>query len=92
MRIILKYAYICTMKDRLNLTIDGELLEAVKHYAAGKEMSVSEMVQGYFKSVTRPVRRKNILDLVDKLDRPIIDPNADLKDLFYKQQEKKYGF
>ncbi len=80
------------MKDRLNLTIDGELLEAVKTYAAGKEMSVSEMVQSYFISVTRPVRRKNILDMVDKLDRPVIDPQADLKDLFYKEQEKKYGF
>ena len=80
------------MKDRLNLTIDGELLEAVKSYAAGKEMSVSEMVQSYFRSITRPIRRKNILDLVDKLDRPLIDPKADLKDQFYKQQEKKYGF
>jgi hypothetical protein len=80
------------MKDRLNLTIDGELLEAVKNYAAGKEMSVSEMVQSYFRSVTRPVRRKNILDLVDKLNRPGIDPQSDLKGLFYKEQEKKYGF
>jgi hypothetical protein len=80
------------MKDRLNLTIDGKLLEAVKNYAAGKQISVSEMVQSYFKSVTRPVRRKNILDLVDKLERPVIDPAVNLKDLFYKEQEKKYGF
>lgn len=80
------------MKDRLNLTIDGELLTSVKSYAAAKQTSVSEMVEGYFKSITRPVRRKNILDLVDRLDRPVIDPKADLKDLFYKAQEKKYGF
>jgi len=89
---IVNYAYISIMKDRLNLTIDGELLEAVKNYAAGKQISVSEMVQRYFKSVTRPVRRKNILDLVDKLDRPVIDSKADLKGLFYKEQEGKYGF
>ena len=79
------------MKDRLNLTIDGELLEAVKNYASGKQTSVSELVQGYFKSVTRPVRRKSILDLVDKLDRPAIDPAADLKELYYREQGKKYG-
>jgi hypothetical protein len=58
------------MKERLNLTIDGALLEAMKAYAAGKEMSVSELVESYFRSVTKPVRQNNILDLVDQLKRP----------------------
>ena len=56
------------MKERLNLTIDGALLDAMKAYAASKEMSVSELVESYFRSVTRPVQRKNILDLVDALE------------------------
>jgi hypothetical protein len=68
MRIFLNYAYICDVKERLNLTIDGVLLEAMKAYAASKEMSVSELVECYFRSVTRPVQRKNILDLVDRLE------------------------
>ncbi len=55
------------MKERLNLTIDGALLEAMKAYAASKEMSVSELVESYFRSVTKPVGRDNILDLVDRL-------------------------
>jgi hypothetical protein len=94
------------MKERLNLTIDGELLDAMKAYAAGKQMSVSELVENYFRSVTRPVQRRNILDLVDGLEKPFlgdgIDGTAGLKEsvgadagrreLFYKEQEKKYGF
>jgi hypothetical protein len=58
------------MKERLNLTIDGALLEAMKVYAAAKGISVSELVENYFRSVTKPVQRKNILDLVDELEPP----------------------
>jgi Family of unknown function (DUF6364) len=58
------------VKERLNLTIDGVLLEAMKAYAASKEMSVSELVESYFRSVTRPAGRDNILDLVDRLPAP----------------------
>ena len=58
------------MKERLNLTIDGTLLEAMKAYAASKEMSVSELVECYFRSVTKPVRRDSILDLLDRLEGP----------------------
>jgi hypothetical protein len=92
MRIIKNYAYIWDMKERLNLTIDGRLLDAMKNYAASKQTSVSELVENYFKTVTRPVRRKSIIDLVDKLDSPGIAPETDLKELFYKEQRKKYGF
>jgi hypothetical protein len=58
------------MKERLNLTIDGALLEAMKAYAASKEMSVSELVENYFLSVTRSVQHHNILDLMDRLEPP----------------------
>jgi hypothetical protein len=58
------------VKDRLNLTIDRELLETMKVYAAGKDMSVSELVENYFLSITRPVQPNNILDLMDRLEPP----------------------
>jgi hypothetical protein len=58
------------MKERLNLTIDAALLEAIKRYAAKRQMSVSELVENYFEKVTKPVQRKNILDLVDELGEP----------------------
>lgn len=79
------------MKERLNLTIDGELLDAMKAYAASKEMSVSELVESYFRYVTKPVQRRNILDLVDELEAPAVPLAADWRQLFYKGQEKKYG-
>jgi hypothetical protein len=74
MRIFSIYAYICLVKERLNLTIDGALLEAMKAYAASKEMSVSELVESYFRSVTKPVQKNNILDLIDRLEPPAAAP------------------
>lgn len=69
MRMILIYAYIyAAMKERLNLTIDAALLEAMKSYAVSKEMSVSELVECYFRAVTRPIQQNNILDLIDRLE------------------------
>jgi hypothetical protein len=80
------------MKERLNLTIDGGLLNSMKVYAASKQMSVSELVESYFRTVTKPAQRRNILDLVDKLEKPAFNENADLKELYYKEQGGKYGF
>lgn len=80
------------MKSRLNLTIENSLLEDVKSYAVKQKRSVSDLVESYFKKVTRPSKRKNIIDLVEKLEKPTIDKNADLKELYYKENAKKYGF
>ncbi|GAO43186.1 DUF6364 family protein [Flavihumibacter petaseus] len=92
MRIFTEYAYLWELKVRLNITVDEVLLEAIKSYAAIKGVSVSELVENHFRTVARPSRRKNILQLVDKLERPDIAPKADLKDLFYQEQSEKYGF
>jgi len=80
------------MKARLNLTIDNQLLDQMKRYASKQETSVSELVESYFKTLTKKTKNKNILDLVEKLEKPAIDTNADLKALFYKEQSKRYGF
>ena len=58
------------MKERLNLTIDGALLAAMKVYASSKGISISELVESYFRAVTKPLNRKNILHLVEELDPP----------------------
>jgi hypothetical protein len=80
------------MKARLNLTIDTALLEEIKAYANRKQTSVSELVEYYFKSVTMRGKRKNILDLIERMEKPAIDPSADLKELYYTEQSGKYGF
>lgn len=74
------------MKARLNLTIDNYVLENIKGYASRKQTSVSELVENYFKAVTKPVKRKTILDLVEKLNAPSIDPDTDLKQLYYEDK------
>ena len=92
MRIINIYAYLRSMKTRLNLTIDNDLLLTIKSIAHKKQTSVSELVEEYFKVIARPSRRKNILQLVDTLPDTKIDKEADLKDLYYKSQSEKHGF
>ena len=40
--------------------------------------------------IIKSKKRKNVLQLVEKLKPPFIDHNADLKKLFYIEQAKKY--
>ncbi len=90
MRIFVKNS--SKMKVRLNITIEDELLTRVKRYASAKKISVSELVEDFFKKVARPNKRKNIIELLEKLEKPAIDPKKDLKREFYEGQSKKYGF
>lgn len=85
-------AYIRIMKSRLNLTIDEDLLLTIKSLANRNQISISELVEEYFKVIAKPVTRKNIIDLVESLPAPKIEDEADLKELFYQTQSQKYGF
>lgn len=92
MRIKRNNAYICIMKARLNLTIDNNLLETGKAYAASKHTSLSELVEGFLKTLSRPAKRKNVIDIVERLDQPHLDTSIDLKEQYYKERSGKYGF
>lgn len=76
------------MKTRINLTIDDKLLSITKAYARRKRISVSQLVENYFKVITRPAKKANIIDMIEKLGRPNIDQQADLKELFYNNIKK----
>lgn len=80
------------MKNRLNITIDDTLVEQAKRYAAKHQTSLSQLVEQYFKSLTRPARKKNILDLVSELPAPKLKIAGDLKVNYFEKQKKKYGF
>jgi predicted MPP superfamily phosphohydrolase len=86
------YAYISIMKARLNITVDEHLLNNAKHYAAKNDTSLSQLIELYFESLTRPARRKNIIQLIDKLPKPKIDLTKDMKQAYYEDQKEKYGF
>ncbi len=80
------------MKSRLNITVDDVLIERARRYAVRHQASLSQLVEQYFKSLTRPARKKNILDLMKELPKPKITVEGDLKAEYYRQQKKKYGF
>jgi len=42
------------MKARLNLTIDETLLARIKSYSENKKVSISELVEQYFYSISKP--------------------------------------
>ncbi|GLU51014.1 hypothetical protein Dfri01_04750 [Dyadobacter frigoris] len=93
MRIEIFNTYIYAMKTRLNLTIEDSLLLHVKEYAASKQISISQMVEDYFKNITQPSPKKeSIIDMVEKLDSPSFNKDTDLKKKFYEEQGGKYGF
>lgn len=80
------------MKTRVNLTIEESVLRDTKIFAEKQGMSVSEIVEDYLKKITQPVKRKTIIDMIEELGPSNIDPKADLKELYYQERAKKYGF
>lgn len=80
------------MKARLNLTIDQTLLSRIKTYSENNKISISELVEQYFKSISKPVKQHSIIDMVEKLKPAKFDVNTDLKKDFYEEQAGKYGF
>ena len=80
------------MKKRLNITVDQVLMEQAKRYAARHKTSLSQMVEKYFKSLTRPAHKKNVIDLLNELPKPKVKVEGDLKKRYYESQKNKYGF
>lgn len=95
MRIKIIYAYICSMKVRFNTTIDAQLLEAVKIVAVKQQVSVSQLIEDYFKTIVKrkPTRKRNLLEMVDRLkpNEEVIKQSME-KQNFYEYQKEKYGF
>ncbi len=82
----------CFMKARLNLTIEEDLLNKAKVFAEKNGSSVSQLVEDYFKIITTKQRKKTIIDLIESLPKPDISSNLDLKEAYYEENKKKYGF
>ena len=81
------------MKNRLNITVDDALVEQAKRYAAKHKTSLSSLIERYLKSLTRPARKKNIIDLMKELPKPKGEiPGSNVKELYYENRKKKYGF
>jgi len=79
------------MKARLHLTIDEHILKEVKKVVAKKKISVSEMVEEYFKVITKP-KRKLLTEILDELPKPNLPEDFDWKEEYIKDKMKKYGY
>jgi len=80
------------MKTTLNITIEDAVLAHVREYAASRDISVSQIVEDYFKSLTKPAKRNQIIEMVEKLETPtFIDEDFDLKKAYYEERSEKYG-
>lgn len=80
------------MKQRLNITVDEVLVNQAKRYAARHKTSLSQMVEQFFKTLTRPSEKKNILELLEELPKPKIKEIGQPRKDYYKERLKKYGF
>lgn len=81
------------MKDRLNITVDQVLIEQVKRYASKHNTSISQLVEVYFKSLTRPTHKKTVIELLKELPKPKGKlTHGDLKKTYFESRKTKYGF
>lgn len=83
------------MNTKLTLTIEKETIEIAKEYAKEKGLSLSEIVENYFKFVTvgrNKVKGKQLSPKVKKL-RGIIktEDEIDYKQILTEELSKKYG-
>jgi len=59
--------------------------------AAKKKISVSEMVEDYFKIITKP-KRKLLTEILDELPKPNLPEDFNWKEEYIKDKMKKYGY
>jgi hypothetical protein len=91
MRIFVKIELI-NMKSRLNITVEETLIEQVKRYAANHGVSLSQLIEQYFKTLVRPKRKKNVRDLLNELPKPSGKTEGYKKQDYYEERKQKYGF
>ena len=82
------------MKTRINLTIEEKLVYQIKEYAEEKNTSVSELVEQYFKRLTKPAKKSNLIELVKSLPKVDLgyEDDVDFKKQYYEEKASKYGF
>jgi len=86
-----KILFTDTMKARLNITIDKDVLQNVKQLAEEQKTSVSEIVENYFKAIAKPRKKKTFIELIKELPKPTVPEDFNWKDEYYKDKMKKYG-
>ena len=83
------------MNTKLTLTIEKEVIQIAKEYAKEKGQSLSDLVENYFKLITRdrrPLKGNELSPRIKRL-RGIIKADKELnyKQILTEELLKKYG-
>lgn len=82
------------MNTKLTLTIEKEIIEEAKEYAKEKGQSLSDLVENYFKLITkdkRKVKSKQLSPRVKRLRGILkVDKDFDYKKTLEDELSKKY--
>ncbi len=76
------------MKTRLNITIEEGILEEIKKYSNRNNISISELVEKYFKRIVDKPKKKSLLDKIKTLPEPSISLDIDYKKVYYEEKYK----
>ena len=83
------------MNTKLTLTIDKEIIEQAKKYAAEKGRSLSDMVENYFKFLTESKLEEKSETLSPRVKRLRgilkVRSDFDYKKILDEERIKKYG-
>jgi hypothetical protein len=80
------------MKTRINLTIDKDILSVIKAFVMRNNTTVSELVETQFRLIAmKQLRKSNLIEKVEKLKIPPIDPSRDLIAEYYEAMGKKHS-
>jgi len=82
------------MNTKLTLTIEKEVIKTAKEYAKEKGQSLSDLVENYFKLITRDRREIQPEQLSPRIQRlrgiMTIDDDFDYKEVLTEELSKKY--
>lgn len=83
------------MNTKLTLTIEREVIKTAKEYAKEKGQSLSDLVENYFKLITRDRRELKPEELSPRVQRLRgiikVDDDFDYKEVLTDELAKKYG-
>jgi len=83
------------MKTKVNLTIEKEVLKKMKLYALENQVSVSGMVEDYFRKllIAEQDIKTSLFEMIDNLKlNAEVPADLDYKKEYYEAKAKKYGF
>jgi len=83
------------MSTKLTLTLEKEVIDVAKQFAKEKGQSLSELVENYFKLLTKDIDPEKYFELSPKVKslRGILKAGKDLdyKKVVEEELSKKYG-